>query len=379
MRDPDQLGGSPWVVVATQTPWDEIPRLRHQVTRALARDHRVLYITFPTSWRVKYLASRIQAEPNITVWRPSNLPALPARVIATFPLARRLEAMLLRRSLLGQLTRLSSPPIGMVNFDHRHLWLHDHQLFPRSVYVCNDDHSIFAPTPFLVRWCLQQMRAAARAADGCLAVSAHIAERLEVGAKTQVFVPGHDLRLCEAPSLRTRTQGERIRLGFMGSIDHRLQLAWLQQAAAEPDLEVHLIGPIANQQVRTQLQSIPALHVHAPLTGEALLRWLLEMDVLTMPYTLEIAWSETAAVPNKLPSYFASGRPVVVSDLPNLADWVRSNAYIARNSTEFMEQIRRAVCEDDIHKTMSRISIAKEFTWAKQIEPLLRLLSPPTP
>ena len=227
------------------TPWDELPRLRHQMTRALSHHYRVLYISLPTDWRRKRAAAWSDPEPNIMVWSPSNWFTLPGRITAMSPLARICEIRYLRRSLERWLSARSIKPVALVTFDYRHSWLLDHPVFPRTVYVCNDDFSVFAPTPRLAKLVLAQMQHAAERADECLATAAPLAQTLGIGARARVFLPPHDIPVADPYPVAPYQSGQRIRVGFMGYLDRRLDMHIIDRVAAEPDLEWHMVGPVA--------------------------------------------------------------------------------------------------------------------------------------
>ncbi len=362
-----------WVVVATMTPWDEPPRLRHQITRALSRYYRILYIEFPTNWRRKYAERWSQPEPQITVWRPSSWFHLPWRLTAQNWPALQFEIFYLRTSLQRWLKSTGVKPLALVSFDYRHAWLMDHRLFPKTIYICNDDFTLFAPTPRLASLVQRQMQETANSADVCLVTSEFYLQILGAGSKARVFVPGHDLPLAIEPRVRPYRVGDCIKVGYMGYIDRKLGLGYIKRVAREHDMEFHMIGPVTDPSLQERLTSL-GVYLYSPQTGEPLLKWLLEMDVLIMPYDLPERWSKGVSTPNKTFAYFAAGKPIIVSSLPNFLDWGEYNVYHAGTPDEFVTQIRRARSEDSPDKARSRIELAREYSWDKRITILVDLI-----
>ena len=380
----EPLGGDvsnvDWIVIATATAWSELPRLRHQVTRALSRYYRVLYIHFSYEWRRKHTTHYTCVEPNITVWCPSNILTVPEPIAARVPLVGVAEELFFKLSVQRVLKRMKIKPIAVINFDHRHHWIQDHRLFPRAIYICNDDFSGLARragNPRVAMRRAKQMRSAAQRSDVSLATSEHIARILEVGEKARVFYPGHDLPVPDAPRLDDEHSSGCIKVGYMGYIDSRLNVAWIRTAAARCDIEFHVIGPISSTEVHAALLS-SNVKVHSPLTGKPLLEWLQGMDVLTIPFDLEQELAPAFAILNKTFFYLAAGKPIVVSDLRGFVELGPDIVYRAGTAEEFVNQIRRARWTDDTDKVSRRLHIAREHTWEKRIKIICDLIGPGT-
>lgn len=364
----------PWVVVSTMTPWDEIPRLRHQVTRALAHHYRILYIEFPTNWRRKRREQWSQPETNITVWRPSSWFHLPWRLTIQSHLLWRFETHWFERAFKQALCAREITPVALINFDHRHQWILDHRFSSRLIYICNDDFSLFTPNVEMATRVRRQIHETARSADVCLVTSERYLELLNVGPKARVFSPGHDLPISAPPSVKSYNGGDDIKVGFMGYIDRKLGMSYIEQVAHESDMEWHIIGPVADLEVGKRLSSLKSVTLYEPRTGVSLLEWLQSMDVLAIPYELSERWSNSVSTPNKTFAYFAAGKPIVVSSLPTFDGWGDHNVYHAHNPEEFVAQIRAARLNDSSDKGMRRIDIARKFSWEKRVSVLIDLI-----
>ncbi len=364
-----------WIVVATRTSWDEPPRIRHQVARGLASYYSVLYVHFPAAWRPKYGTRLCDCEPGIRVWSPSNWLTVSDRFVAHCPVLQYPE----RQRLSSQFERLTKsfgqPPVALINFDHRHLWVQNRRIFPRIVYICNDDFPGQLRAAGYVRmaeWTQKQIFAAVAASDVSLATSPYIAENVLCAETSRLFFPGHDLPTSESRRVFPYRSGERIRVGFMGYIDHRIGGEWVARVTQQPDMEYHMIGPIADSRLKASLTSSGVV-LHNALTGEGLLEWLKTMDVLTIPYVVSPNLAR-AMTPNKVYAYFAAGKPTVLSHLLTVPQSVVSHVYRAANADEFVAQIRLARSEDNLRTSTERLQIAAANTWSERIKELCRII-----
>ncbi|NLS92702.1 MAG: glycosyltransferase family 1 protein [Planctomycetaceae bacterium] len=351
--------------------------MRHQVTRALAKHYRVLYVYWPYEWRRKHRSRFAQVEPNIAVWQAGNLLTPPERLAAIAPLLNMPERIFLKRQIRRFLRKTKIFPVGVVNFDYRHHWIQDNALFPRSIYICNDDFPGLARRAgkvFLAEHKARQMRDSARSADACLATSEHIATLLGARHKTTLFPPGHDLIVPQSYRTTHERTSQRLKVGYMGSIDTRINVQWIQHSAMQSDIEWHMIGPVSPDLLGALASS--NIHFHKPVTGPALLNWMQGMDVLTIPFDLSADLSPAFAVPNKTYFYLAAGKPIVVPDLPGFCELGEGIVYRAESAEGFVLKIRQACSEDNETRVQQRLRIASENTWEVRIKELCRLLEP---
>lgn len=105
---------------------------------------------------------------------------------------------------------------------------------------------------------------------------------------------------------------------FWGVIDGRMDVEWLARlATCEPKLSIVLAGPMQNPD--PTLLGINGLHLLGPVPFAELPTLAARADVLVMPYI--DAPVTRAMQPLKLKEYLATGRPVVVRDLPATHEW----------------------------------------------------------
>jgi len=190
----------------------------------------------------------------------------------------------------------------------------------RWVYYCVDD---LAAWPGLDGRSLAQLESLLVArADEIVVVSDHLAARLAgMGRHAEVLTHGVDLEhwRAPAPSPSPLLEGvPRPLFVFWGVIDRRLDVEWLTELErAMTSGTVVLVGP--HNEPDPRLRSSGRLLLTGSVPYSDLPAVAAAADVLLMPY---IDSAVTRAMqPLKLKEYLATGRPVVVRDLPAVAPW----------------------------------------------------------
>jgi glycosyltransferase involved in cell wall biosynthesis len=216
----------------------------------------------------------------------------------------------------------------------------DHLPVQRWVYYCVDD---FGQWPGLDGPALRSMeRDLVHKADELIAVSETLQQRLgEMGRTSHLLTHGVDLDFWRTeevqPCLPEVADLKRPLIVFWGVIDRRMDVALVRRLAeGMTDGTIFLAGP--HQQPDPELGRLPRVVVGPPLPFERLPRLAQAADVLVMPYAdLPVT---RAMQPLKLKEYLATGKPVVVRDLPATRPW-RDCLDLARSPEEFMVLVRQ--------------------------------------
>jgi glycosyltransferase involved in cell wall biosynthesis len=230
---------------------------------------------------------------------------------------RRINRDLLVRQLRARVAAMSEPPIVVTTIPIV-ADLVDRIPARRWVYYCVDD---FAEWPGLDGATLRQMEGCLiERADVLVAVSPVLQERLGRNRTAHLLTHGVDLELWEgglgdADSLNGL---ERPLVAFWGVIDRRMDVAHLERLASDLDSgTIALIGPESDPD--PALASMPRVVRLPALPITKLPAVAREASVLIMPYSdLPVT---RAMQPLKLKEYLATGRPVVVRDLPATRPW----------------------------------------------------------
>jgi glycosyltransferase involved in cell wall biosynthesis len=217
----------------------------------------------------------------------------------------------------------------------------------RWVYYCVDDFSVW---PGLDHAAMIRMEeAVVRGADHLLAVSEVLRERLaQSGRDASLLTHGVDLDLWRgthggsSPRMPDAiAQYERPLVLFWGLIDRRMDPEYVRGLAGAMERgTVLLVGPQDNPD--PELGEIERVRLLPPVPYADLPAWAGAADVLVMPYR-DIPVTR-AMQPLKMKEYLATGKPVVVRDLPSTRPWADC-LDLAASSEEFVGAVRRRLCE----------------------------------
>jgi glycosyltransferase involved in cell wall biosynthesis len=155
---------------------------------------------------------------------------------------------------------------------------------------------------------------------------------------------------------------ERIRLpriGFFGTIDHRLDLELVREVArAHREWSLVLIGA-----ARCDIGGLVAeenVHFLGPKPHGELPGYLRGMEALWLPYVVDEFTRHV--YPAKIFECLALGRPVVTTALPSLEGFGAVVRLVAgREGHE--EALREALAEEDAELMQQRVALARENSW----------------
>ena len=211
----------------------------------------------------------------------------------------------------------------------------------RWIYYCVDDFSVWPGLDGSVMDAMERKLVAH--ADAVVAVSQTLQDRLAaMGADSTLLTHGIDLEHWTHPRPRKDPRKDprkgstdapanpgampaaphwwsdlpRPILLFWGVVDRRLDVDWCE-VLAEHAGSLVLIGP--QQSPSDLLAAIPNIRMPGPMPYATLPALAGASDVLVMPYA---DMPVTRAIqPLKFKEYMATGKPVVVRDLPSTRPW----------------------------------------------------------
>jgi len=149
------------------------------------------------------------------------------------------------------------------------------------------------------------------------------------------------------------------RVGFFGTLDHRIDLDLLGQLVrAHPDWSFVLIG-VVRRDLSTLVQA-GNVHLLGPKAHAELPALLRGLDALLLPY---VADEFTRHVyPAKIYEALASGVPVVATPLPSLQE-LGHVVRLAEGFEEIDGALREAVVEDRAELRGERVEVARGNSW----------------
>jgi len=155
------------------------------------------------------------------------------------------------------------------------------------------------------------------------------------------------------------------RLGYFGAIEPWLvdQELIKREARERPSWQWIFIG---NRSRGIEIEDLPNTHFLPPVQYEELPAYAAGFDVCVLPWETEQAFTSYGSA-IKVREYLASGKPVVISPLPEyepMGDVLR----IARSRDEFLRLVEDALNENDESASAKRQAAVASGTWDARAE-----------
>ncbi|MCA1817265.1 MAG: glycosyltransferase [Acidobacteria bacterium] len=157
----------------------------------------------------------------------------------------------------------------------------------------------------------------------------------------------------------------RPRLGYFGAIEPWLVDQELVKRAARerPSWRWVFIG---NKSRGMEIEELPNTHFLPAVAYDVLPRYAAGFDVCVLPWETERAFTSYGSA-IKVREYLATGKPVVISPLPEYEP-MRDVLRIARSREDFFRLVEDALAEDDEEASRRRQESVKEGTWDARAE-----------
>ena len=173
-----------------------------------------------------------------------------------------------------------------------------------------------------------------------------------------------------------RRPHERPVAGYVGVIDERLDLALVAGlAAALPDWEVRMVGPVAKIDM-ADLPQAPNLVFTGKVGYDQLPGVMAGFDVALMPFALNQATRSIS--PTKTLEYLAAGLPVVSTRVADVVADYASVVALADDAAGFAATCRAALEQDPAARAAAVAPLVERSTWdaiAERMEELIRQVS----
>lgn len=177
----------------------------------------------------------------------------------------------------------------------------------------------------------------------------------------------HWARISEG-DVRVADEIERIprpRLGYFGAIEPWLvDQELIKQASRErPDWNWVFVG---NKSRGLEIENLRNVHFLPPVSYEQLPSFAAGFDVCVLPWDTGVAFTSYGSA-IKVREYLASGKPVVISPLPeyeSMSDVLR----IGRTRTDFIRLIEDALSEQGSDLKQARQAAVRDGTWDARAE-----------
>jgi len=267
----------------------------------------------------------------------------------------------------------------------------------RGVPTVFEAHTLTALDRPQERWVLRRLLRAP-GLRGIVAISSGLAEDLvdHLAVPADRVLVAHDaVRLDESESRGApRAPGGRLRVGYTGSLYRGRGVEMLLEiAAGSPWLELHLVGgpdevarELAVEQHRGGREA--NVVIHGPVTPAEARRLQSRFDVLVAPFARSVMTdsgidSSRWMSPMKVFEYMASGRPIVISDLPVLREVLRPDVDALMVTPEDPEALatalRRLADDPELGNRLAASALERartEFTWELRARRILERFVP---
>jgi len=169
-----------------------------------------------------------------------------------------------------------------------------------------------------------------------------------------------DTRLAEAVA-----RIPRPRIGYFGAIERWLiDQELIKQASRErPSWNWIFIG---NKSRRLEMEALPNVYFLPPVSYEDLPAYAAGFDVCVLPWNTEVPFTSYGSA-IKVREYLASGKPVVISPLPEYES-MSSVLRIGRSRDQFLELVDDALRENDVERARARQDAVRDGTWDARAE-----------
>jgi glycosyltransferase involved in cell wall biosynthesis len=347
-------------VILTNTDfWDDPPRARHQVAEALSKRHKVYFISTNETGSLKL--RKVAVRDNLLVLVPSY--PIDYRIRYRVPFINASYQRWIFRELQKE---TCGKEVIVLNFDNTATCIFDY--FDRVVFYCNDYNIRYYYLNSIKRYFEDCERQIASKSILCVGTAGFLVERLR---KFNANVL--ELRLG-SPTLETELRYSRngvVKVGLVGYLAaKRISTDIIEGLLADDRVELRVYGRIESRLTK-QLSGRKNVTLRGVLRGRPLLDDLQQIDVGIAPYRIEDV--NPGGTPNKLWLYLAVGKPVVISDLPSIRDWVfpEKCVYRADGGGDFVAKVHQAYREDSRELMNVRADFARQNSWDRRIDVLL--------
>jgi hypothetical protein len=352
-------------LITTRTHWEESQRSRHQVANALSKNNKVYFLA---ANKIGFPKIRIkEVDHNLTIFVPYWF--VSSRIRYRVPLINEMYQLWIFNILRKEL-----PGIIVINFDHTFYLLYKY--YKKIVYYCSDEFIGNGRYSNLIvntyhRFCEKKVSGKS---DICIATAYTLLNKLKKHCNTcfEIKLGAPDIsNIKRHIDFNRRDEQRKINVGIVGFFnDYSISNSFLEKISNDKHIHLKLIG-----RYNTKVEKLLGNRVTfiGEKKNEELYTELKSIDVGIAAYSRK---ANSGTTPNKLWLYLALGKPVVVTNLNTIKNWIFEDKFIykANNDNEFIKYIYEAYNNDTKELMLRRINFARQNSWEKRIDQLLTIL-----
>jgi hypothetical protein len=253
--------------------------------------------------------------------------------------------------------------------------------FDRVVYDCIDDVSLYAGLASLSRFQEYEQKLL-QVSDAAIATAGSLETHVRgLNPRIPVFrIPnGVDVEWFQESAAEERVLPDVDALaspvvGYVGTISGWMNIALAAEVAGLlPAVTFMFVGPEDPWVNLEPLKRLPNVHFLGRKLYEDVPTVIAACRVCWIPFSSGRIVDRTN--PIKLFEYFALGKPVVSTPMPELDPYQRHGLLrIGTTAGELAQALEVALAEEDEHLVLRRVKVAREHSWDTLIVELLRVL-----
>ncbi len=245
----------------------------------------------------------------------------------------------------------------------------------KIIYDCLDEHQGFSTNQLTM---LAEEHQLACDSDLIIASSSKLMKKMKERNSSCLLIPNAaDFEHFSAtfgdmpPELKGLS---RPIIGYYGAISEWFDTALIGYVAKQrPKWHFVLIGDTWGADLQP-LQGLSNVHLLGEKPYISLPAYLHQFDVCIIPFRLTPLTEATNPV--KFFEFLSAGKPVVSVPLPELLPYKEEGlVYIARTPDEYVEEIERALRENDLLRIHARMKFASSQTWEERFNSLYRAVN----
>lgn len=349
-------------IVLSDAPWRSVPSRTQQLSARFRGE--VLYFEPPGASKRSHRDPGRQVRPNVILYTLPSAGLLPVGGGLARPGGWRRQGAFISRAALRHGFR--EPLLWTTCPAQVHLL--DHLTYRGLVYDCAADWSRLSP-----RW----EGDLAAAADVVFAASPALADHLSPCSGNIALLPnGVNFPMFCRSDLDPPRELRGIRgpvLGWIGSIDERLDLSPLLRTAREhPRWTFLLVGKVLRNPLLAALQALPNVHFAGRRPMVEIPEYVGCFDVcLDLRRKGQDIYE---IVPRRVFEYLSTGKPIVTPLYPGQVEAFPDVIYGAHGPEEYSLLCERALEEDPAWVSQRRKDYGAAAAWSRRVEEVQQIL-----
>ena len=354
-------------LINTITSWDEPPRARHQVAKALAKKNNVILIARNELGKPGVVVT--QLEKNLKLITPY------------FPIDYRIRYRLpiineIYQNWLFKKLSIEYKNVRVINFDHTATQIYKY--FDNVIYYCNDEYLKYYLTKSLLVLFYHYLteKVVSKKALFCIGVCGYLKNKLLNSNPNSFLIylgaPSIDYKRYSGIAVRNNNK-YKIHICYVGTFA-RINVKWIKYLLSHNEnWYLTMIGH-PSKNIKRQFINYNNISFIGVKKYDELYDYIANMDICIAPYMTGKNINKVVSIPNKFWLYLAFGKPIITCNIPNL----KSNntfVYQSQCAENFINNIELAISENTEKLIRQRIEFARKNTWNNRIEKLLIIYS----